>query len=814
MSAFVESLRYDVSYAVRGLARAPGLTATLVATFALGIGVNTAMFTVVDRVFFQAPPGVSRPQELRRLLVYERGFDGREYIAEDFSTTDHAAFKRAARGLGQVEGYDLETDGTSGTSNLPTTVAYATTGFFALAGVAPYRGRFFSPDENVYGSPTPVVVLSYSYWASRLGGDNAVLGSKLLIDSTLFRVIGIAPPGFDGLDVDAAEVWAPLAALRPGMEGPWWTGEFRIMQLFTRVPRRADAATMQSRLNAEYQNNNESLVARDSATRLVTAPLLRARSGSRIVGEDDRNMSLVVRLSGVALLVLLIATINAASLLLMRALKRRKEIAIRVALGVSGRRLMGQLLTEGLVVALAGAGAAVLIALWTGRALRVLLLPQIHWTATLIDGRMIAVAIALAIVVGVVASLAPAGIVTATNLLGALKSGGVEAGRGRSRLRVALLVVQTTLCMTMLAAAGIFIESLHNAATFNTGFDADRLITFRLQGVRDASIDALIERIKRLPSVANVSAGNVPSELGIPEPTRVFLLNADSLPMSSRLGTAHVDSRFAATSGLRVLRGRFFDSGDQSTSQPVAVISRAAADAYWRDQDPLKTCVHLDSIKQPCRQIVGVISDARWRITEPPAQLFYYPNTQSRYSCCHGGITVRTRDRATAATVAAIDKVIRDSQLALSFPAIPRLVSDRFDAQLRPWRIGTAMFLLFGILALAAAGAGIYGLVGYDVAQRTHEFGVRITLGAPASSILRLVLGSGLRIMAIGLMCGVGSALVIGRVVASLLFETSPYDPRVLAMTAVLLTIAAAAASFVPAWRATRVNPIEALRVE
>src|SRR6185437_1247781 len=174
MSAFVESLRYDVSYAVRGLTRAPGLTATLVATFALGIGVNTAMFTVVDRVFFQAPPGVSRPQELRRLLVYERSSDGREYIAEDFSTTDHTAFKRAARGLGEVEGYDLETDETSGTSSVPTAVAYATTSFLSFVGVAPFRGRFFSPDENVYGSPTPVAIVSYNYWRSRLGGDKSV----------------------------------------------------------------------------------------------------------------------------------------------------------------------------------------------------------------------------------------------------------------------------------------------------------------------------------------------------------------------------------------------------------------------------------------------------------------------------------------------------------------------------------------------------------------------------------------------------------------------------------------------------------------
>src|SRR6185437_5308724 len=210
------------------------------------------------------------------------------------------------------------------------------------------------------------------------------------------------------------------------------------------------------------------------------------------------------------------------------------------ALGVSGWRLLRQLLTEGLVVALAGAGAAVLIALWTGRALRILLLPQIRWTATLIDGRLIAVAIALAIIVGVVASLAPAGIVTATNLLGALKSGGVEAGRGRSRLRVALLVVQTTLCMTMLAAAGIFIESLHNAATFNTGFDADRLIVFRLYAGSNASIDAVLERIKGLPAVSEVSAGYVGSEAGIPRSEPVELSNGDSLPMSSGLGAMNV----------------------------------------------------------------------------------------------------------------------------------------------------------------------------------------------------------------------------------------------------------------------------------
>ncbi|HWG32983.1 MAG TPA: ABC transporter permease [Gemmatimonadaceae bacterium] len=813
MSSLLESLRYDVSYAVRGLARSPGLTATLVTTFALGIGVNAAMFTVVDRVFFQAPPGLSRPQEVRRLLTYGPGFGGLEYIGEEFSTTDYATFKRAAQGLGDIEGYDLETDRTSGASHVPTTVAYTTTGFFAFAGVAPYRGRFFSAEENVYGSPTPVAVLSYHYWRSRLGGNEAVLGSAILIDSTMFRVIGVTRPDFEGLDVDAVEIWAPMAARPPGMEGPWWTGGFQIMQLFARVPRHNDLSVVESRLNTQLRIEHPSVVARDSRFRLTTAPLLRARSGSRIVGEEDRTTALVVRLSIVALLVLLIATLNAASLLLMRTLKRRKEIAIRIALGVSGWRLLGQSLVEGLVVALAGAAVAILIALWSGRLLRALLLPQFRWTATVIDHRTIALAIVLAVLFGIFAALAPAGLVTASNPFDALKSGGVDTGRTRSRLRVALLVVQTTLCMTMLSAAGIFIESLHNAATFNVGFDADRLVVFKLYAGSNASIDAVVDRIKGLPAVSEVSAGYVGSEAGIPRSEPIELSNGDSLPMSSGLGAMNVDSRFAAATGMHVLRGRFFNSGDFSGSEPVAVISRAAADAYWRDQDPLESCVRLGGAKEPCRRIVGVIADSRWRIIEPPQKIFYAPVSQAPL-CCHGGITVRTRERATPATLSAINVIIRSSGIDLSYPTFPQLASDRFDQQLRPWRIGTAMFLLFGILALAAAGAGIYGLVGYDVAQRTHEFGVRITLGASVASILGLVLSSGLRVMAIGLVLGVGSAVAIGRVVASLLFETSPYDPRVLAGTVMVLTAAAVGASVVPAWRATRVNPIEALRVE
>jgi predicted permease len=470
---------------------------------------------------------------------------------------------------------------------------------------------------------------------------------------------------------------------------------------------------------------------------------------------------------------------------------------------------------ESVLLATVGGAAAVLIAFWTGGALRTMLVSDVHWSATVIDRRLVVFTMAVAILAGALAGLAPATIALRRDVMAALKAGSAESGRPRSALRISLLVTQTALCMVMLAAAGVFLQSLRHASQTDLGFDADRLITFNLYRVDPNVADAALARIRALPAVAAVSRAGIGLRGGGISP--IHFSNGTTLPIMLTPMSGYADSVYARAVGLRLIAGRFLSRDDLKGSEPVAVIDEAMAKEYWRNRDPLTECFHVGTMKKPCRRIVGIVGNVRWDIAGVPPKMFYLPATQSPYAgwgCC-GSIAVRTRGRATATTVRDIRRIV--TGLAGQGPEYapnPRLVTDRLEPQFHPWRVAAAMFLLFGLLALAAAGAGIYGLVGYDVTQRTHEFGVRITLGATSSNILGLVLGSGVRVVVIGLVAGTASAIAAGRVIASLLFETSPDDPLVLAATAVTLSAVALLASLVPAWRATRVDPVVALRAE
>jgi predicted permease len=772
--------------------------------------VNTALFSVVDRVYFQAPPGVVDPGSVRRLIEHGRSPDGTEYAGATFTTSDHSEFIEA--GSGEVEGYHLETQRAIGETKRTGVVSYATQGFFHLAGVRPYRGRFFTSNENVYGAPVNVAVLSHSYWNRALGADSAVLGTKIRIDTSVFTIVGIAPPRFEGLDLDAVDVWVPLAAMR-GREGPWWNGDFGILQLFVRLPSGLDRRAAEGRFSVVLNRVHPEASKRDPTRRIEAAPLLEARTAHALGRQSDRNLALMIRLVGVGLLVLVIAVSNVASLLLMRALRRRREIAIRIALGVSRRRLTAQMMIESLLLAAIGGAGAVLIAFWAGGPLRNALLSSVSWTATVVDARLVIVAGALAVMAGATAGLVPATIGLRRDVLSALKAGSVESGRARSSLRVSLLVTQTALCMLMLAAAGMFVQSLQKARDFDLGFDADRLISVRVFGIPPDLREPTSARIRALPSVTSI--GGSDADFGRAGMLGTFhFSNGDSIPLARSPFFTAIDTAYAHTTGMRVLAGRFFSREDRKGAELVVLINEAMASEFWRGRNPVGDCVSSFMTQNKCARIIGVVSNERWYVTEPPHAILYGPGAQSRFACC-GQLVVRTDGRATATTVEAIQQILNALPgIDPDFAPTPRLVADRLEPHLRPFRVAAGMFLLFGLLALAAASAGIYGLVGYDVTQRTRELGVRIALGATSSSILQLVIGSGVRVVAIGLVVGVASALGAGRIMSSLLFETSPYDPTILTGTAVTLSVVALMASLVPAWKATRVDPVVALRSE
>ncbi|HEV8216526.1 MAG TPA: ABC transporter permease [Gemmatimonadaceae bacterium] len=795
-----------LAQAWRTLSRNRMLTVTILATFTLGLGANTALFISVDRLFFQAPPGLAAPSEVRRLLTFSLGGGAREYADNTFYEDQPERLAAAVGDLATLSGYGLDTDTPIGEEKEKRVAAYAMPGFFRFAGVAAYRGRLFAEEENRNDGFEAVVLLSHSYWRRRFGGADAALGSKLRVDSALFTVIGVLPPRFDGLDLDAVDIWVPRRAHPAGGEGQWTATE-----LFARLSNGVSPRAVEARLTTAYREFDPERLKLSPRLRIELAPVLAARSPLGIGGYlGPRMISLVARLAVVALIVLVIATSNVASLLLMNAIRRRREIAIRVALGASAGRLLRSLVAESVTLAISGGAVALLIASWSGGALRRILLPQVRWSTSVIDGRTIVFTIALAIVAGVVAGTAPASIALRRDLTDALRSGSAESGRPRSAMRTALLVTQTALCLMMLAAAGIFVESLRNANRSARGFDTDRLITFDLFWIPQTTVTDAVSRISGLPGVVAVSqstdgvrpAGSAP----------VFFSNGDSTRWLDGPFMSYVDSAFARTVGVRIVAGRFISAIDTKATEPVIVVNEAFARLYWPGRDPIGDCIRVGTRRQPCRRIVGVIANVRWFLTEPAPRAIYMPLTQAPWP--GQAIVVRTQGPAKLATVADVHRLVAPLGGSSAFPPTPMRLMDRLEPSMRPWRIAAATFLSFGVLALAVAGAGIYGLVGYDVTQRTREFGVRITLGATAASILTLVLSSGARIVGLGLVVGTIVAIGVGRLMASLLFETSPYDPIVLLAAAAILGSAALVASLVPAIRAVRTNPMVALRAE
>jgi predicted permease len=805
----IDALRQDLRYALRGLRKSPVLSCAIVVTISLALGVNVALFTVADRVFFQAPPGVVEPSEVRRLFAHELGMGGRSYTTDRFSTRDHEGLGAAAAGSAVIEGYAVQARRQVDDTPTPRNIAYVTTRFFDVAGIRSHRGRLFSSAENVYGDPSMVVQISQSMWMAANGGDSAILGRTIRVDTSAFTIIGVLPRGFDGMDIDPVDLWAPLAAYPSLGEGPWWTQDFAVMRLFARLAPNANARLVEERLNAAYRARRSDVVERDPGLRLEMAPLLQARSSLRYGRQDERNIALLQRLLGVGAIILIVGMSNVASLLLMRAIRRRREMAVRLALGVSRQRLVMQLFLESLVLSAIGGSASLLLTWITGDSIRRLLLASIQWPATLIDARVVAFTVIVTLVVAVGGGLAPATLAWKPDLMRQLRVGAHDTGRG-SRLRLSLLAAQTALCTLLLVAAGVFIQSLRRASSLDLGFDRDRLITVQLSAMSNV-VSMAAERMTALPAVEAVGRSSVDLRGGMI--AGISFKNGDSIPALMGPVSAQVGASYGPALGVRLLEGRWISETDRRPSEPIMVVNRAMANAYWPGQSPIGKCVFVVTRADPCRRVVGVVGDVRWDLTERAQKWIYLPMTQSYAECC-STLTVRTRGRATAATVGEIRRVLSEMGTWSAAPPTPRLVSERHEPIMRPWRVAGAMFLVFGALALAACAAGIYGLVAYDVTQRTHELGVRIVLGATRSDLLALVVTSGARTVLFGLGIGLVVSVAAGRLMSSLLYETSAYDVFALSLTTISLLVVATIASIVPAFKATRIDAAESLRID
>ena len=787
----LESLSQDVRYALRSLRNTPLFTAVAVASLAIGIGANTTMFGTIDAMLLRAPAHVHDADRVNRVYLAMPKADGGTNVVRTFSYGTYLAL-RDAQGLDGIAAFsDQKYSSGRGTDARLLNAELVSPNFFPLLGVRPTLGRFFLPteerDENEH-----VAILGYDTWRVQFGGDSSVLGRTIDVEDARYQVIGVAPDGFTGVAPDRVDVWLPLgaAARRDRFHALSASAPSYWLELVARRKRGVSVAQAREQATEIFRQTGRSgpasLAKLYEKANADIAPIIVARGPT---AGPEAKVSIWV--GAVSLLVLLIAVANVANLLLLRGLARSRETALRLSLGATRWRVMRHSLIEGMLIAIAGAVCAIVLARWTAAAMRTFLLPD-GVARRVIEPRLLVFTAVIAVGAGILASLVPA-IMGARGGVQPLLGAGRAAGQSPRRLLLqrTLIAGQIALATLLLVGAGLFVTSLRNVHAIDLGMDVDHLLYVNLSGgdtrrmgrdssawiSANATYRAMLERVRALPGVeratltvgepfASAWALSMQREGGPP------LHRGDPVPFASAVG-----DQYFATMGTRLLRGRLLTASDHVASSHVAVVDEETAKQYWPAGDPIGSCVYLGD-DQVCTQIVGVVANVpRFAITGAKGSIVYLP-LESAWG--HQAISMM-EVRATGDPDALIPAVRRAVQSVS--PELPwvdvQSVSRRLAPQLRPWRLGASMFTAFGLLALCLAAVGLYGLLSYMIAQRTHEIGVRKALGASSGGVIRMVFRGSMSLALVGIAAGVAGALAAGRLIASQLYGVSPRDPLI-----------------------------------
>jgi putative ABC transport system permease protein len=831
-----ESAWQDLKYAARGLRRKPGFAAAVVLTLGLGIGANATMFGIVDRLLFRPPTFMKSPDLVHRLYL-GRTFDREgERLTSNISYLRYTQVTEWARTIDRTAAFfEPELAVGVGDAAREMRIGAVSASFWNLFDIRPEIGRFFTPDEDKTPEGTAVAVLSYGYWQTAQGGRTDVLGQQLNIGSKIYTIIGVAPKGFYGMGSQSPAAFIPITASAADMFGgpvsvsrstpgrPNRYYDSHNMSWMEMLARRKPGVSIDAAnadLTAAFRRSYEQQAAENPSMRPIglakpralAAPVQRERGPNQ--GDDTKVASW---LAGVAAMVLLIACANVANLLLARAIGRRREIAVRVALGVSRGRLLSQLIIESLLLAVLGAVAGLLIAQYGGGIMRKALLGSTESPNAFADSRVLVFTIAAAVVAGLLTGLAPALHSGTGSIAGALRAGSREGTYQRSRTRVALLVLQGALSVVLLVGSGLFVRSLQNINALDLGYNSEKIlfVSLNMRNVKLEEAEAsalrtrLMEKAQTLPFVENASRTvTIPFWMAITQD--LYVAGIDSV---SRLGTFFyhaVSPSYFETMGTRIVRGRGLQVGDNSkTAQRVVVVSQSMAKTLWPKQDAIGQCMKIGADTMPCAVVVGIAQDIkRGSLTKEEGLQYYLPTEQNRFAA--GGLLVRVRGEATQYA----DQVRRGLQAEMpgaSYVTITPL-EEIVGAQRRSWTLGATMFTVFGGLALVLAAVGLYSVIAYNVAQRTQELGVRMALGAQQMNVARLILAEGLKLTIVGVAIGAMIAWAAGKQVGPLLYQVSPRDPAVFGLVVSVLLVTAVAACLLPARRAARVDPSVALR--
>jgi predicted permease len=827
-----DAFTQDLRYAVRGLKNRPGFTVAVVLTLALGIGANAAMFSMVDRLLFRPPP-MLRESALAHRIYVVRDYRGEPFAggsvqyaryrdltnwSHSFARTAEITSRHLAIGVG-AEAREMQ-------------VGVVSASFFGFFDAPPALGRYFTTAEDTTPVGAPVAVLGYGYWRTAYGGRSDVLGRTMQIGATVYSIIGVAPQGFVGLwPAEPPAVFVPItaygaeigASLR--MRGETWWGTYHWTWSSMIAEQKPDVS--QEAANADltqaYLRSYRAQAAEDHGMEPEALAKPHGIAAS-ILSERGPNESSEAKVAtwigGVALIVWLIACANVANLLLARALRRRREIAVRIALGVSRARLVSQLLTESLLLAGLAGVAGLVVAQVGGAVLRAELLPKTAAATVLTDPRTLLFAGLAALIAGFLTGLAPVLQARRADLAGDLKAGEREGGVHRSRMRVALLVLQGALSVILLVGAGLFVRSLRNVRDVPLGYDVDPVLIVDLQ-MRGVSLDSaarvalrnrLLEEARTIPGVTHATR-RVTEPFWSTWDVDLHVTGIDSVDRLGEFDLNAVTPDYFATMGTRILRGRGIGESDVGGAPRVLVVSAAMAKVLWPGQEALGQCVRVGSDTVPCSTVVGIAEDIKTHaLTGERGNFYFYYLPTPQFNPDQGGLFVRTNVPA-AEVQETIRRRLQPLMPGASYVTVTPL-SDILGSETRSWRLGATMFTAFGALALLLAGIGLYSVIAYNVAQRTQEMGVRIALGAEVRDVVGLVLREGMTLAIVGVVFGGAVALLVSGLVKPLLFDESPRDPVVFVGVAVALLAVAALASFIPARRAARVDPMRALRTE
>ena len=806
----------DLLHAARSLRRKPLLTALAVVSLALGIGVNSSIFTLINAVLLRDLP-FAQPEQV--VEVYTSDSGGFEYATSSYP--DYLDLRDQARSFTELVAVSAAL--ASHDDGERTDLLFGeevSVNFFDFVGLPLTLGRGFAPHEATPGAH-PLVVLGEGFWRERYGADEGVLGRTLKFNGIEFTVIGVAPKAYRAsLSGLTSDFWIPVAmhdamAERPRLEKRGGRSLFlkgRLADFVTVAEAQTELDLLASRLAAEYPETNEG-----RGLRVVASDEVAINPGL-----DDKLFGAAGVLLALVGLVLLIACSNIANLLLARAADRRREIAVRLALGSSRARLIRQQLAESVVLAVAGAGLGLLFALWTAR-LIVSFNPPLPIPVALdigLDFRVFGFTLCLGLVAGLLAGLAPALQASRSDLVSAIKGDGSTVGDGNRRfsLRNTLVVAQVLFTTVLLIGAGLFVRSLANAQMIDPGFGLERgaSLTVALGFGSRYSEEEAMSLFDRFHERATAIPG-VRSAAWIEFLPLSFTLNTRGAQLEGQetaaedewpeIDTVRVGPGYFETLGVPLLRGRDFSASDHSDAPPVVVINETMASRFWPGEDPLGKHLRFDQ-DEPWARVIGVVKTAKYRTLGEDPRPFIYNSHLQNYSSM---MTLVAAGDDEVATLAAMRR-----ELETLDPQVPifdqRLMSEHLDLALYPARLAAGLLAAFGVLGLLLACVGLYGVVAYSVSRRTREVGIRMAIGASARDVVSLVVREGMVLVAVGLILGLTLALGMARLLSSMLYGIAPHDPLTFGVVGFVLALAALAANLLPARRATHVDPVVALR--